>query len=276
LADSVADAYVKVGKFDRAFVLYDYALKIRTSGGVEDHASFGKSYDRLAKFYRAQSDYSHAAEYYEKLIEFYRVNPRRGDYVAAMLSLASIKAEDPNASREAAVSLYLSAATIAEKRSDWSTEDIVHYRLAKLYEKRNQPTEQALALGKRVSALQKYIDELVARKPMEAKQAGKLVSEYLQAVNVLAYFHTGKNNDKAADAYQLAFNARGYITDNIQDETLLKFYAALLADYQTLLNRINRKPLAADVGRVAQGLRESLTKAEGRKLTTESRSASAY
>ena len=85
LANNVANAYVNLGKFDRALALYSYALKIRTNGNVEERASLGKSYERLARFYRIQKDYSKAAENYDKLITFYRDNPRRGDYVVAML-----------------------------------------------------------------------------------------------------------------------------------------------------------------------------------------------
>jgi len=275
LADNVADAYVKVGKFDRALALYDYALKIRTNGEAEDRASLGKSYDKLARFYRLQKDYGKATENYNKLIAFYRDNPRKGDYVATMLQVGSLYAEDPNASPDVAVSIYEEAGAISQQRGDWETEDIVYYRLARLYEKRNQPTQRAQALGKRVTALAKYIDQLLARKPIRPNKPITLVYEYLQAVNSLAYFHSGTNDTEAAGAYQRAYEARAYITDNISDEKVLKFYAAVLGDYQVLLNRLKNRTLAADVGKIAQGFRDKLSKAEESKLTKDGASAAA-
>ena len=80
---------------------------------------------------------------------------------------------------------------------------------------------------------------------------------------------------KRQAAYQRAFEARGYITESIQEPKVLKFYAAVLGDYQTLLNRLARKPLAAEVGRVAQGFRDALSKAEESNLTKEPAAAAA-
>jgi tetratricopeptide (TPR) repeat protein len=278
LADNVADAYVKLGKSDRALALYKYALNIRANGGDDDRASLGKSYDKLAKFYRLQKDYKQAAETYEKLIAFYRDNPRRGDYVATMLQIGSLYAEDPNAAPDAAVSIYEEAGAIAVQRNDWETENIVHYRLTKLYENRNQTQERGKALLRRVEGLSKYVDQVKAGKPITPNKPITLVYEYLQAVNALAYFHSGKNDPEAANAYRRAYDVRDYITNNLsveKDKTILKFYAAVLGDYQVLLNRLNSRPLAAEVGKVAQGFRDKLIKVEERNLTRDGGPAAA-
>ena len=74
----------------------------------------------------------------------------------------------------------------------------MYFRLAKLFEKRNQAPERALALRKRVTALAKYIDQVTAHKQIRPNQPVTLMSEYLQAVNALAYFQAGKNDAEAA------------------------------------------------------------------------------
>lgn len=266
LADSVADTYARLGKFDRALALYNYALEIRTNGADEDRASLGKSYEKLAALYRAQKDYAKAEESYNELLALYRDKPRRtAEYASALLKIGSFYAEHPTAPPDAAVSSYRSALKIYADFGEWYAEDVILYRLTKLFEKRNQTPERAQALGERVASLQKYFDQLVAGKAIRPNDPTKLVSEYLQAVNALAYFHAGKNNTEAVAAYQRAFEKRDYITARTRDENNLKFYAAVLGDYQTLLNRLNNKTLAAAVGEV----RDKLNKAQESKLTKE-------
>ena len=77
------------------------------------------------------------------------------------------------------------------------------------------------------------------------------MSEYLYAVNALAYFYAdaGGNTSAAEAAYARAFEAYDYITGNIYNEKTVKFYADTLKDYKQLLLKVNKE---GDANRVAE------------------------
>ena len=269
--DDLGDAYFKLGKFSDAEALYSAALENRKTANDRE---LWKSYDKLAKLYRAQKYYARAADSYNELREFYRDNPQSSDYARALFHIAATYAEDPNAPPDEAVSNYRNAFNIYDALGDWDSSNVILFRLTKIYEKRNQERERLQALKERVTILGKYFDQLVAGKAITPKMPLKLANEYLQAIYALAYAQTGKNDAEAVAAYQQAFAARSYFAEKVQDEKVLKFYAAVLGNYETLLKKSNSKS-AADVGKVAQALRDRLSKAEESKLTNESRAASA-
>jgi len=270
--DELGDAYLKLGKFSDAEALYNVSLENRKNANDPE---VWKSYDKLAKLYRAQKDYAKAAESYNELREFYRDTPQSADYARALFQIAATYAEDPNAPPDASVSNYRNAFNIYDAIGDWDSSNVILFRLTKIFEKRKQEPERLQALKERVTTLGKYFDQLVAGKAITPKTPLKLANEYLQAIYALAYAQTGKNDAEAVAAYQRAFDARSYFAEKVQDEKVLKFYAAVLGNYETLLKKLNSKS-AADVGKVAQAIRDKLSKAEENKLTSESRTASAY
>ena len=267
--DDLGDAYFKLGKFSDAEALYNASLENRRNANDPE---VWKSYDKLARLYRAQKDYAKAAESYNELREFYRGSPQSADYAKALFQIAATYAEDPNAPPDAAVSNYRSAFNIYDALGDWDNSNIILFRLTKIYEKRKQEPERIQALKERVTVLAKYFDQLAAGKAINPKLPLKFANEYMQAIYALAYAQTGKNDAEAVAAYQRAFEARAYFAEKVQDEKVLKFYAAVLGNYETLLKKLNSKS-AGEVAKVAQGFRDRLSKAEESKLTSESRAA---
>ena len=267
--DELGDAYAKLGKFSDAEVVYLTALSQKTA-----ESDLAKSYEKLGGIYQRQKDYGKAQETYHRLLILYRDKPGSVAYAGALFKIAAFYAAIPEGAAEA-VSYYNQSRKIFQEKGSWEDENLILFRLTKLYEKQGQVTERAAALKDRAETLAAYVDQLVAGK-LRPGSPTRLVSEYLHAVDALGFFHQGKNDAEAEPAYQRAFEARGFITDKIRDEKVLKFYVAVLSDYQALLSRSpTKKTLAAEVGRVAQGFRDALSKAEESKLTRESRTAAA-
>jgi tetratricopeptide (TPR) repeat protein len=265
LAEDVGDQYVKIGKFDRAAALYKYASEIRRKGDPADQRDLGIGFVKLANLYHAQNDYANAEQSYKEQVAFYQNNPQSTDYANALRDLGALYADKPNGSQELAVTYYRQALAVYHSRGDWYNEDIILYRLAKLYERGNQ-TDRRKVLEERVTTLAAYYDKLVARQPITPNTPSRLISEYLQSINVLAYFLVGSEPAAAEAAYQRAWDMRDYVSTNVlirKDEKTQEFYTAVLGDYQRLLIRQNKPELAAAV----RDFRDRLNLEQERTLT---------
>jgi tetratricopeptide (TPR) repeat protein len=270
--DELGDAYFKLGKLSdaEAEAFYKTALSQKTA-----ESDLAKSHEKLAALYQRQKNYAKAEESYNRLLNLYRDKPGSVAYAGALFKMAAFYSAIPERSSDA-VSNYRQALKIFHDRGAWYDENFILFRLTKIYERQGQVPERAAALKERADTLAGYVAQLVAGNPIRPNDPTKLVSEYLFAVDALGYFHQGKKDAEVEATYQRAFEARGYITDKIRNDQVLKFYVAVLSDYQALLNRLpTKKTLAAEVGRVAQGFRDALSKAEEKKLTADSRTAAA-
>ena len=269
--DALGDAYVALGKFPLGEAAYESALDLR----AKDKTQLPKSYEKLAALYQRQKNYAKADENYNLLLNLYSDKPGSVAYAAALFKVAAFYAAIPDRSSDA-VSKYNQARTIFREKGAWFDENLILFRLTKLYEKQGKDPERAAALRERADTLAGYVEQLVAGKQLRPNDPTKLVSEYLFAVDAFGYFRQGKNDPEVEAAYHRAFQAREYITNKIRDEKVLKFYVAVLSDYQAVLNNLPaKKTLAAEVGGVAQGFRVKLSKDEESKLTRESRTAAA-
>jgi tetratricopeptide (TPR) repeat protein len=261
--DQLGDAYAKLGKFDKAAASFQQALINREKAGVKD-PSLWKSYNKLAKLYRSQKDYANAEDNLKLLLEFYQSKPRSAEYAGALMQLGSLHAEtDKYADAELK---YAAALGIYKERKDWWNENLIHFRLSKLFEKQGRLKDREQALNDRVHSLQGYFDQVITR-PRLPTDFPTLASEYLQAVNALGFFYDKSLDDKprAAAAYQRAYTASPYIVGKIYNVTVLKFYAVVLEDYRILLHKLGQKALMAQVELVAQGIKEKLNQDDERK-----------
>jgi len=251
LADNLGDAFLKFDKGARAALFYQYALHVRKTGTPADQLQVGKSYDKLGNLYRSQKDYAKAAQNYQDQVAFYQSNPRSTEYAKAVRDLAALYAEDPDAAPQLAVEKYGDSLNIYHELHDWYGEDVVLYRLTKLYEKRQQAEARLSALQQRVSALAPYYDELVAGTFREVDDGPKLISEYLQAINVLGYVLAQSNEvARAETAYQRAWDMRQYLSSNVKfkkDVNTRQLYDAMLGEYQHFLTAQQKTELAAEV-----------------------------
>jgi hypothetical protein len=261
--DELGDAYVKLGKLTDAEACYVTALSQRYG----DDSDLEKSYDKLTKLYRRDDfeKYEEAERYNKLLIEFYENKPQSAEYAGALMQLGALYALIPNRTSDAESS-YRSARAIYKARRNWWYENVIVYRLSKLYEKQGRLPEQERELKDRSDTLAEYFGALVAHKTLEPNDPVTLVSEYLQAVNALGDFYKRKNDwPNAAVAYARAFDASQYITGNIYNEKILKFYATVLDHYQAVLIKLNDNPLATRVSGVAQAVKEKLRQDNERK-----------
>ena len=212
-----------------------------------------------------QEEHLKQAEHYNKLlIDVLEDYPRSSQYADALLQLGSIYSLDPNRYSESEP-YFNQALKIYEGKHAWMNENIVLFRLSKLYEKQGRVTEREQALKKRVDTLAGYFNQLANPTGPQPKDPTLLVSEYIYAVNALGFFYDKTNaKAEAAAAYHRAFLASDYITRNIYNEPFLKFYAAVLGDYQTLLKKLDNKAEAAAVAKRV----DELTKAIQSQLAT--------
>ena len=261
--DQLGDAYARLGKFDKAAEFFRQALTNREKSGGHD-PSLWKSYNKLAKLYRSQKDYANAEENLKRLLEFYQSNPRSAEYAGALLQLGSLQAEtDKYADAELT---YAAALRIYKERKDWWNENLIHFRLSKLFEKQGRLKDREQALNNRVHSLQGYFDQVVTQRRLPT-DFPTLTSEYLQAINALGFFYAKTLDDKprAAAVYQRAYTASPYIVGKIYNVTVLKFYAVVLEDYRVLLQTLGQKTLMAQVELVAQGIKEKLNQDDERR-----------
>ncbi len=265
LAEDVGDEYLKFGKYDQAAALYNYATEVRKNGDPADQRDLGIGYVKLAKLYLAQKDYTKAQQSYQGQVEFYKNQPQSIDYANALRDLGSLYAEIPNSPPERAADNFRAALAIYRARQDWYNQNIVLYRLTKLYEKANQILRRQ-ALEERVTTLAEYYARLVERKPITPNNPTRLVSEYLQAVNALGYFLASNDIAQAEMAYQRAWDMRDYMSTNViiqKEEKTQRFYTAVLGDYQQLLIRQKKPEVAAAV----RDFRDKLNLEQERGLT---------
>jgi len=257
--DELGDAYLKLGKVNDAEAFYLTALSQRS----EDGSDLEKSYDKLTTLYRRGDlrDPAKAEEYNKLLIKFYEDKPLSAQYAAALVQLAALYSEDPNKSSEAE-SNYKHALDIYAGQRDWQNENIILFRLARLYDKQKKVPEREQALRARVDTLTKYFNQLAIPAGPPPKDPALLVSEYLYAINALAYFYDGQNTAEAEAAYRRAFAAYDYITGNIYNEKTLKFYAATLEDYQKLLQKLGKQDETAKVVAAAAIVRKKLDQSD--------------
>jgi tetratricopeptide (TPR) repeat protein len=266
LADNLGDAFLKFDKGPRAVLFYQYALDVRKGGNsAADRLQVGKSYDKLGNFYRSKKDYVKAEQNYTDQAAFYQSNPQSAEYAKAVRDLAALYGDDPKAAPELAVAKYREALALYRSLNDWSGEDVVLYRLTKLYEKRQQPDARLQALRERVTALKPYYDQLVSgafKNPGDDGQ--KLISEYLNAINVLGYVLAQTNDMAGAEAaYQRAWDMRKYVSTNVRfvkDTNARTLYDAMLGEYQYLLSRQQKPELATAV----REFRDNFNRAEER------------
>src|SRR6185436_18324409 len=111
-----------------------------------------------------------------------------------------------------------------------------------------------------------YYNKLVSKQPITPNTPTRLVSEYLQAINVLAYFLVGSDPAAAEAVYQRAWDMRDYVSTNVllrKDEKTQQFYTALLGDYQRLLMRQKKPEQSAAV----RDFRDKLNLEQERSLT---------
>lgn len=252
--DELGDAYVKLGKFSDAEAIYVTASELRK----HDSNELWKSYDKLAKFYRInKKDYAESERYNKLLVEYYQGKSDSPEYAAALMQLGALYAEDPNRAADAE-SYYRSALKIYAARNDWWNQDLILYRLAKLYEKQGRVPEREQALRDRVDVLTKYFNQITTPSAPRPKDSITLVSEYLYAISALAGFYKGKDNAKAEAAYDQALAAHDYVTRTIYNEKILKFYGATLDEHQKLLKDLNREGDAVAVANKNQVVKEKL------------------
>jgi len=260
LADVVGNIYLRLNQFDKALKLFEFALDVRRRSPVSvDHDLVWKSLFNLASLYRKHpkndpraGEYDQKAEQYSReLVEFLRQQkPNSGTYADALIQLASLYVDvystDPAKSSQAE-SFYREARGIYAKRNDWWNQNLITFRLSKLYEKQKRAPEREQALNERVELLTGYFSNLVAQKQIQPNDPITLVSEYLHAINALAYFYGGRNPAGAETAYARALSAHNYITQNIYNEKIIGFYADTLKDYAQLLNNDKQQTAAKQV-----------------------------
>lgn len=253
-ADTLGDAYVALDKFDEAEAAYLEALAQREKD--PNVVERRKSWDKLTKLYRRRPDLPKAAYYNNLLLEAYKGDPESLQYADALVQRAALYVEEKKFSE--GESYYNQALEIFRGQSDWMNENVILFRLAKLYHDRNRDADRERALQARVETLARYFNQLANQTGSELKNPVLLVSNYLHALNVLAGVYKSKNNAKAEALYAQAFEARGYITGNIQDEKVLTLYANLLEDYRRLLVTLNKQAESVEVLDLAKSIREKL------------------
>ena len=258
LADAVGSIYLRLGQFDKALKLFEFALDVRRKSPVPvDHDLMWKSLSNLASLYRKHpKNDPHAAEYDQKaeqysrdLVEFLqKQKPNSGTYADALIQLAGLYSDlysTDAAKSSQAESLYREADGIYARRSDWWNQNLIAYRLSKLYEKQKRSADREKAMNDRVELLTGYVNKLTSQQQIQPNDPVTLVSEYLYAINALANFYDGGNPAGAEAAYARAAAAHEYITRNIYNEKVLGFYADTLKDYEGLLTK-SQKPADAD------------------------------
>ena len=161
------------------------------------------------------------------------------------MQYGALLARVPNRSADA-VSSYRSALEIYKESRDWRNQEVILFRLSKLYQEAKQAGEEQRALQDRVATLAQYFHELDTGHPRP--DAIFLVSEYLYSIRALASFYTRARMDDAAEAAcQEAAAAFDYINGNIHNELLRRRYADMLDEYKELLEKKNKRAQADEV-----------------------------
>ncbi len=178
--DEMGDAYVKLGKFTDAEVLYQQALEFRVD--EPDKAKFlWRSYDRLTRLYRENlKDDKKAEEYNNRLIELLKTNnDSTNRYIDSIVQLAALYAKDASRYAESEA-LYKRALGHATMQDDWQYPNLILYSLGQLYYKQKKTTEREQVIRQRLEVLTKYFSRLTGppgRKPTGADQFSRRVFE---------------------------------------------------------------------------------------------------
>jgi tetratricopeptide (TPR) repeat protein len=256
-ADNAGDAYVKLGKFERARSLYEYALGVREAGSGPIRRDLWKSYDKLTRLYREKgfADDAKAEEYNLKLIsELSNVEPNSPRHAEALSLCADIYAKQERPSEARAY--YENALGIYAERNDWMNQNVVLYRIGELYKlkKAVRPEWKAASL-RRLELLTTQLNKIVGTKETLPRGSITLVTEYLDAVETVAVIQTlDKNDVEAAATYQKAFDTYDFIKGRIYNPRALSIYAKFLNRYKVLLNKLGRQEEAAKVEASISGL----------------------
>ena len=257
--DELGNAYVPLGNFDNAEAAYLMALEVRNRDG--NVLEKRKSWDKLTRFYREyKKDYARAEEYNKLLLDSYKVEPRSPLYAEALELLAALYSKNPNKSAEVA-QLYESALAIYAQQGDWSNENRVIYALALFYKEQKLVPEGEQAHRRRLVTLNKYFNRLAdpAATP-KPKSPVNLVSEYLNAIDIVATLSTSQKNSAGAEAaYRLSVDAFDYITRNIYYLKALNYYVAILDKYISLLNSLEKKGEGVKVAEKARSVRDKVS-----------------
>jgi tetratricopeptide (TPR) repeat protein len=251
--DELGDAYIRLDKYAVAEKIYLEALEHREKNQElwqrrSLKNELWKSYDRLATFYRESKKDAADAEKYKNLLKTaVKDNPD------ALFQLGALHSDDPYDPKipSEAEQYYKDALAVYKGQSDWMKEDIILFRLSKLYEKQKREDQRAQARRDRVNTMANYFKQLEMKADPPPEKPDLLVSEYLYAINALAF--KNMNNDDALGAYQRALDAFDYIMGNVDDKKLLVFYAATLEDYS---KRLGMQAEAEKVKEKAKVVRE--------------------
>jgi energy-coupling factor transporter ATP-binding protein EcfA2 len=226
--DELGNVYAKFGKSAYAEKIYLEALRLREESNNEKW----KSYDRLAGFYRDNKKDAAEAEKYRNRLEV-----AIKDNADALMQLGALHSDDPYDPTKSseAEQYYNDAFAIYQGQSDWMKENVILFRLSRLYDKQKREDKRVQARRDRVNTMANYFKQLEMKADPQPEKPVLLVSEYLYAINALAF--NNKNNDEAGAAYQRALGAFDYIMGNIDDKKVLNFYAATLEDYSKRLGK---------------------------------------
>lgn len=253
-SDARGDLYVELGKFDDAEPYYLQALAQREQDG--DPVQLRKSWDKLTKLYRKMGpkDYPKAEKYNELLLDAYAVDPKSVQYADALVQRAALFVQE--SSYPEGESYYNRALQIYTDLHDWKDENLVIYRLTKLFEKQpNKRNEREQALKNRVDTLAGYFKQLTSQTDPVTQDSVYLVSEYLYALDTLAIFY--KDSAAAEAVYEQALAASDYITSNIpsaNNKNIPTRYAAMLGHYLDLIKSRNNPAEAEKVAQLEQVL----------------------
>ncbi|HVF41937.1 MAG TPA: hypothetical protein VM936_02945 [Pyrinomonadaceae bacterium] len=262
LADAAADAYAKLGRPARALALYEYALDDRARA-AKPGPGVWKSYERLTRFHRHDfedfpKDFAKAERYNEELLkatpgddETCARSPLDNDAckrrLAALTLFAELYENEPDRLGDART-YYDRAANIYRGRGDWMSQNVVLFKLLKMYARQKRMAEWKESARRRLDLLTGEMDKIVSGRGVPPRGYVTLVGEYANAVMSAADVYGRDGDDAAAAAaYAKAFKAYDFINGKIYNLRALKNYAEVLKKYGELLDRLGRQAEAAQV-----------------------------
>jgi tetratricopeptide (TPR) repeat protein len=253
--DEMGDAYVKLGKFSDAEVIYNKALDFRKEH-PEKEQFIWKSYDKLATLYRENlKDDQTAAKYNDLLVNLLKDKKDSSNrYVDSIVQLAALYAKDPNRYGEAEA-LYQRALGIATAQDDWQYPNLILYQLGQLHLKQKRGVDREQMIRRRLEILTRYFNRLAGPAAQRPRSPNTLVTEYLNAIEAMVFIT--KNPADAEAVYQPASAGYTSITRAIFNPKVLESYKSTLEHYKNLLST-NGKPTETVNGQI-DGLTEKLT-----------------
>ena len=247
--DELGDSYAKMKKLSDAEALYLTASSYRAGTNEQ-----WKSYDKLATFYRSMMKDAAKAGEYENLLQ-----PAIKDNADVLIELGTIHSDDrysDSTPKPTLAEKYYFAA-LASSKGDWVKENLILFRLSKLYSSQDRKLERLQIQRQRIAVMANYYQQLAANAEPVPKDPSNLVNQYLYALNAIAYGN--KDNTEAEACYRQALDAYDYVVRNISNATVLIFYAKTLEDYQALLaNKLFKQAEADAVAAKAKAVRDKL------------------